>query len=39
MGAVLQQLLNADSEPLGFFSKKFSSTEKKYAANDHELLA
>ena len=37
VGAVLSQ--GTDNQPLGFFSKKLSDTEKKYSAFDKELLA
>ena len=37
VGAVLSQ--GPRQEPLGFFSKKLSSAEKKYSAFDKELLA
>ena len=37
VGAVLSQ--GPHSQPLGFFSKKLSDTEKKYSAFDKELLA
>ena len=39
VGAALHQQINGGWEPLGFFSKKLSSTEKKYGAYDRELLA
>lgn len=39
VGATLQQLVDKDWQPLGFFSKKLSQTEKKYGAYDRELLA
>ena len=37
VGAVLSQ--GPDAQPLGFFSKKLSDSEKKYSAFDRELLA
>ncbi|KAL1446423.1 hypothetical protein WDU94_000016 [Cyamophila willieti] len=39
VGATLQQLVNDKWQPLGFFSKKLSTAEKKYGAYDRELLA
>ena len=39
VGTALHQQINGGWEPLGFFSKKLSSTEKKYRAYDRELLA
>lgn len=39
VGAVLQQCVGSDGEPLAFFSGKLTSTEQKYAAYDRELLA
>lgn len=39
VGAVLQQKVNEEWQPLAFFSKKLSSTEQKYGAYDRELLA
>lgn len=39
VGATLQQLVNKEWQPLAFFSKKLTSTEKKYGAYDRELLA
>ncbi|KMQ86466.1 pol polyprotein [Lasius niger] len=39
VGAVLQQRVEEEWEPLGFFSKKLSPTETKYSAFDRELLA
>lgn len=38
IGASLQQLVNNNWQPLGFFSRKLSSTERKYSAYDRELL-
>lgn len=39
VGATLQQRINSEWQPLGFFSKKLSSAEQKYGAYDRELLA
>ena len=39
VGAVLQHRKNQQWEPLSFFSKKLSETEKKYSTFDRELLA
>lgn len=39
VGAVLQQLIDDNWEPIAFFSKKLSDTERKYSAFDRELLA
>ncbi|KAH8266535.1 hypothetical protein KR026_004912, partial [Drosophila bipectinata] len=47
MGAVVQQIINGQTQPLGFFSrkftstqkKKFTSTQKKYSTYDRELTA
>lgn len=38
-GAVLQQLIDDEWQPLVFFSRKFSATERKHLAYDRELLA
>ena len=38
-GAVLQQEVNNNIQPLGFFSKVFSRIERKYSAFDRELTA
>ena len=38
-GAVLQQEIDGVVQPLGFFSRIFSRTERKYAAFDKELTA
>jgi hypothetical protein len=38
-GAVLQQYVNKIWQPLGYFSKKFSTTQQKYSTYDRELLA
>lgn len=39
VGAVLEQLHQEIWKPLGFFSRKLSSTEMKYSTYDRELLA
>ena len=39
IGAVLQQRVNNVWQPLGFFSKKLTSAQKKYSPYDRELLA
>lgn len=39
MGAVLQQRKSHGWQPLAFFSRKFSPTQKKYSPYDRELLA
>lgn len=38
-GAVLQQLVNGAWRPLGFFSQKFSPSQKKYSVFGRELTA
>ena len=38
-GAVLQQEVDNNIQPLGFFSKVFSRVERKYSAFDKELTA
>lgn len=38
-GGALHQYRNGKLEPLGFYSKKLSSTEQKYSTYDRELLA
>lgn len=38
-GAVLQQYHNGGWQPLGFFSQKFSSSQKKYSVFGRELTA
>ncbi|CAK1589542.1 unnamed protein product [Parnassius mnemosyne] len=38
IGAVLQQRKGTEWEPLGFFSKKLNSAQKKYSPYDRELL-
>lgn len=39
VGAVLQQFCNQEWQPLAFFSKKLSTSQKKYSTFDRELLA
>lgn len=39
IGASVQQLVVDAWQPLGFFSRKLSDTERKYRAYDRELLA
>ena len=39
VGATLFQMTEGHREPLGFFSKRLSGAQKKYAAFDRELLA
>lgn len=39
IGAKLEQLVNNNWEPLGFFSRKLSSGEQRYCTYDRELLA
>ena len=39
VGAVLQQRVNDNWEPLGYFSKKLTDTQTKYCTYDRELLA
>ena len=38
-GAVLEQVMNGQWKPIGFYSKMFSNAELKYSAYDRELLA
>lgn len=38
-GAVLQQCINKQWQPLGYFSKKFNETQQRYSTFDRELLA
>lgn len=38
-GAVLHQIINGEKQPLGYFSKKFSSAQQKYSTYDRELTA
>lgn len=39
VGAVLHQINNGQLEPLGFYSKRMTDTQKKYSTYDRELLA
>ncbi|KAH8413882.1 hypothetical protein KR222_003403, partial [Zaprionus bogoriensis] len=39
IGAALEQLVEDSWQPLGFFSKKMTNTEKNYSTYDRELLA
>lgn len=39
IGAVLQQFVNKQWQPLAFYTKAFSKAESKYSAYDRELLA
>ena len=39
VGAALHQMVDGEPQPVGFFSKKLSETQKKYSAYDRELLA
>ncbi|KMQ86215.1 gag-pol polyprotein [Lasius niger] len=39
IGAALEQYINGQSQPLGFFSKKLTQAQTKYSAYDRELLA
>lgn len=39
IGASLQQHIDGNWQPLGFFSRKLTVTEKKYSTYDRELLA
>lgn len=39
MGAALEQKINDDWKPLGFFSRKFTPTERRYSTYDRELTA
>lgn len=39
LGAVLQQLVEEEWQPLAFFSKKLSKSQQLYSAYDRELLA
>lgn len=39
MGAALQQLVDNEWQPLGFFTKSLSPSQQKYSAYDRELLA
>ena len=37
-GAVLQQFVNNDWQPLAYFSKSLTPTERRYSTFDRELL-
>lgn len=39
VGAVLQQKVDGNWKPLGYFSKKLTEAQKKYSTYDRELLA
>lgn len=39
VGSALHQVINDKKEPLGFYSKRMTETQKKYSAYDRELLA
>lgn len=39
IGAAVHQRVNNEWQPLGFFSRKLTDTERKYSAYDRELLA
>ena len=39
IGACLHQVIDGDSQPLSFFSRKLSNTERQYSTFDRELLA
>lgn len=39
VGAVLHQLVSNELQPLGFYSKSLSETQRKYCTYDRELLA
>ena len=39
IGAVLEQLVKGEWQPLGFFSKQLSQAQQKYSTFDRELLA
>jgi len=39
VGAALHQLNNGSMEPLGFYSKRMTDTQKKYSTYHRELLA
>lgn len=38
IGASLEQLVNGTLQPIGFFSRKLSDTERRYSTYDRELL-
>lgn len=39
VGAVLNQLVKGEMQPLGFYSKKFTTTKQRYSTYDRELDA
>lgn len=39
IGAVLQQLVDGHWQPLSYFSRKLTTTERNYSTFDRELLA
>ncbi|GFU60022.1 retrovirus-related Pol polyprotein from transposon 17.6 [Trichonephila clavipes] len=39
IGCALHQVVDSELQPLAFFSRKLTSSEKSYSAYDHELLA
>lgn len=39
IGAVIQQNVNGEWQPLGFFSKRLDATQQRYSTYDRELLA
>ena len=39
LGGVVHQLVNHHLQPLGFYSRKLTPTERRYSAYDRELLA
>lgn len=39
VGAVLHQITDNECEPLGYYSKKLTDTQRKYSTYDRELLA
>lgn len=38
-GAALNQIIDNFAQPLGYFSKKFKTTQQKYSTYDRELTA
>lgn len=39
VGAALHQIIDGESQPLGFYSKRLTDTQKRYSTYDRELLA
>lgn len=39
VGAVIHQIINEQLQPLAFYSKRMTETQKRYSAYDRELLA